>query len=184
MGSAQSSHNHDQAYIIKISQSVIDRLERQAKAQEKEERIGRTTIKNEIPSTPVTPPPTPIHTNQNIENVTYLPSLTSLRVLQMKEKELSEQDNYWAERIENFKLKEKHIGDAMLKEFEKAEKEINRHVPRKINELKNYDEKKKSLLECYKKHPDELLLCSREVAEFADSVRIGNVTSVQSQKIS
>lgn len=173
MGSGQS--NLDPANIIKISQNVVERLERQQQSQnqpqKKTEEPKKTTIKNvETPKT-----------NTNVESsVQFGPTLTSLRVLQMKEKEFSERENYWTERVQQFRKRELELSEGMVREFEKAEKEINKKAPGKPpGELKNYEEKKKNLLECYKKYPDQLLLCDREVAEFADSIKVGNLSAVE-----
>lgn len=179
MGSGQS--NLDQANIIKISESVVKRLENYQKEQSnkqaskpaekkpaEEAKPKTTTIKNEN----VNPLP---DTTTNI-SVNYGPPLTSLRVLQMKENELGEREAYWSKRAEEFRRKEAQLSEAMIREFEKAEKQINSQAPEKqLNELKIYEEKKKRLVECYTNYPDQLLRCDREVAEFADSVRVGNV---------
>lgn len=173
MGSGQS--NLDQANIIKISESVVQRLENYQKEQlrkpvekKEEPKPKTTTIKNEN----VNPLP---KTNANVA-VNYGPPLSSLRVLQMKEDELGERENYWSGRAEEFQLKEKQLSEAMLREFEKSEKEFNLQTSGKqLSGLKNYEEKKKRLVECYTNYPDQLLRCDREVAEFADSVRVSNV---------
>lgn len=58
------------------------------------------------------------------------PSLTSVRLLQEKEKELRESEKYWSRRIQNLEDHHSKLSRIMEQEYDKSLKEISCQVPR------------------------------------------------------
>lgn len=66
-------------------------------------------------------------------NYYYGPSLTSIRILQEKEKELKESEEYWNRRIRSMENHHAKLNQIMENEYNKAVVEISCQTPRVSN---------------------------------------------------
>lgn len=169
---------------VNVSDSVADRIKKCQEAEKpenKDKKEKKESCKDEFQDKV-----------SNIENIdprafgsgdavitNYLgPSLTSVRLLQEKEKELRETEKYWSKRIQNLENHHFKLSRIMEQEYDKSMKEISCQVPRKPpNTPQPCVDKKELLISCYKRHPNQALLCAEEVSEFAKCVHNKRISS-------
>lgn len=127
----------------------------------------------------------------------FEPSLTSLQIRQANLDELKKNDQYWDRRMKQLQRDHEQIKDIMDCEYKKAVSLIEFLVVRSSNfdgfcvfffqiaEVHGSPKgagdakkmkgppcsiKKAAVLECYKQHPNEPMLCAKEVSAFTECV--------------
>ena len=182
MGGAQSTNtrtitisNEDPASVIKVSDSVVERLK-----GGKEGKVDKTE------SPPVS------HTQSPVQKVTS--SLqhyhygrgpkTSLEIQQDKQAALKENDDYWAKRVKIMEDNHIKIDQRMEDEYKNAAKEVEELFSR----LPSKEEQPpcahagQYVKKCYQQNPKEVLKCAREVEAFAACVDMKRVNLLDSRK--
>ncbi|KAK6633835.1 hypothetical protein RUM44_004442 [Polyplax serrata] len=184
MGGSQSAPTrkisipNEESQFIKISESVAERLK---KCTEKSPEEMLKKPKEECEPTEMQTNVRDKHLNPDCDaliNYYYGPSLTSIRILQEKEKELKESEEYWNRRIRSMENHHAKLNQIMENEYNKAVVEISCQTPRPPPDspFPCCDQKNK-LIQCYKKNPKEILLCAGEVTQFADCVHAKRINA-------
>lgn len=139
MGAEQSTRkitidNNEDADVIKVSHSVVERLTHKANqngASANEVRpSSEPQLNKAVPQSPQSGVPVP-----SGYPVYYYPelTLTALEIQQQKEKELRNQDQYWQNRMINLEKNHLKINRIIDEEYKKASKELYTDGMHKIN---------------------------------------------------
>jgi len=157
--------------VIQVSECVVERLTgnqeemvRQARQQQKGV-VDSTTASMDNPNYP-----------HGYDPFLHQPSLTSIQIRQGMNKALKENDKYWDRRMEDLQKRHQEIQAMMEKEFVKAletygdKKSKLESTSRSHSNTDNCFANRKTIIECYKKHPNEPMRCAQEVAKFAECV--------------
>lgn len=184
MGGTQSTNtrrisipNEDPASVIKVSDSVVQRLK------------GGTEVK-EIRSEP--PPPvsqiqsdadkvTSSFPHSNYGRVT---PKTSLEIRQDREAALRDNDEYWQKRLKAMEESHVLINKKMEDEYKKAIKEVEdlfSRLPAK-REQPPCSNAGQFVKNCYQQNPREVLKCAKEVEAFATCVDRKRVNILDSRQ--
>ncbi|KAL0281397.1 UNVERIFIED_CONTAM: hypothetical protein PYX00_002395 [Menopon gallinae] len=191
MGAAESTPRRitipNENQFIKITDSLAERLLACQKKSEKSAAEEKAKEKARDAECPPTEADKNVRDYENsgdaLINYYYGPSVTSLRVLQAKEKELKESENYWSKRIENLEQQHVELKQVMEDQYHKAVDEINNQVPRPPPDTPfPCMEHKNRVLSCYSKNSKQPLLCAEAVTEFADCVTNRRIDSLQGRK--
>ncbi|XP_076664388.1 coiled-coil-helix-coiled-coil-helix domain containing 3 [Andrena cerasifolii] len=180
MGAGQSArkltiNNVEEVDVIKVSNSVVQRLTQKANTEMQNE-VRPTTLTQSSPNkvTPQSPHSGDIPASSGYP-VYYHPqlTLTALEIQQQKERELLNQDLYWQQRIENLEQSHLKINDIMDGEYKKAAEELYMNGQKKVNVqdivqpcMENTDK----VLKCYQEYPNQILKCGSLVEEFSTCV--------------
>ncbi|GFG40563.1 hypothetical protein Cfor_04485 [Coptotermes formosanus] len=183
MGGLQSSGtrrisvpNDDTSGVIKVSDSVVQRLKGGAEVKE-----------TQSASPPVIQP------QSNVEPVTSLfpPSYygggthkTSLEMRQDKEEALRENDQYWEKRLKTMEENHMMMNRRMEEEYRKAAKEVEElfsRLPAK-REQPPCANAGQSVKSCYQKNPGAILKCAKEVEAFAACVDMKRINRLDSRQ--
>ncbi|KAJ8870226.1 hypothetical protein PR048_029243 [Dryococelus australis] len=171
MGGSQSTRkitveNVDPSDLIQVSDNVVKRI------QGASEETAASDDQNK-PKAPETPK---FSESANIPSYRYgdsLPAFTSLQILQDKEAQLRQQDEYWRRRIEAMKEHHKQLNQIMDFEFNKARQEISElfhHVPSAVQDVIPCQLEKSAVARCYADNPRKTLNCAKEVHQFSACV--------------
>ena len=158
MGNAGSTRkislqNEDPASVIKVSDSVVQRLKGAAETESQDD--ASSVNSNAVSSQ-----------QQYSENE---PSKTSLEVRREKEAEISNNDMYWERRLAKLQDTHKKANRRMEEEYEAAIQEVRRGFPNIPvgNESLPCQDAEADVIRCYKEHPRQTLLCAKEVQAFS-----------------
>jgi coiled-coil-helix-coiled-coil-helix domain-containing protein 3 len=183
MGGSQSTNtrrisipNDDPSSVIRLSDSVVQRLKGGTKVQESQSE-----------SRPVS------QTQSDAQKVTssYPHSYygrgtpkTSLEIRQDKEAALRENDQYWEKRLKTMEDNLMLINRKMEEEYKKATKEVEElfsRLPAK-REQPPCTIAGQFVKECYQQNPREVLKCAKEVEAFAACVDMKRVNLLDSRQ--
>ncbi|XP_063217163.1 uncharacterized protein LOC134527974 [Bacillus rossius redtenbacheri] len=170
MGGSQSTRkitveNVDPSNLIKVSDNVVKRIQGASENPTvKEDQNKPTGTESETFSEPA-----------NVPAYRYepVPTFTSLQVLQDKEAQIKQQDEFWRRRIEKMKEDHKQINQIMDFEYNKARQEISelfRHVPTAVQDVVPCQLEKSAVARCYSDNPRKTLNCAKEVQQFSTCV--------------
>ncbi|CAK9820122.1 MICOS complex subunit MIC25 [Anthophora quadrimaculata] len=181
MGSGQSARrltiDNEDTGVIKISDSVVERLIQTSDKGADEPKKVRSVTLTEPSSTTVESPQLshsddiPVYSG----SPTHYPQLTlsALMIHQQKEQELRTQDTYWQKRLQNLEKKHAKINDIIDAEYKKAVEQLYTNDKGSVNIQDTVQPCKSSsdkVYECYQVNPKEILKCSNLVEEFYDCV--------------
>ncbi|XP_058127369.1 uncharacterized protein LOC131290865 isoform X1 [Anopheles ziemanni] len=192
MGAASSNprtvlvNNDSPAGLIDISDDVVQRLTsgQPPKAQGRSEQPAQPQRGNTPdgrapttggPSSYPNPPVSPAVVYQG-----ELP-LTSMQVLQEKERELRENDVYWTQRLKTVEANLAATNQVMEKEYNEAIADVKKRFATSgvQQQLPPCQDLKAKVIECYRKNPNETLRCAAEVQQFTDCVNLHRIQLLQ-----
>ncbi|XP_014470399.1 PREDICTED: uncharacterized protein LOC106742193 [Dinoponera quadriceps] len=187
MGSGQSARkltvtNEDEIGVIKVSNSLVQRIAQREKAKASEEAASDartpTTPAEYSPAPPATtfvPPATPNSTPGH--PVYYYPELTmsAHQIQQQKEQELKQQEQYWRRRLQNVDDSYQKINRILTEEYQKTLAETSPATAGQStagiqSTVQPCIENSSKVLKCFQSHPKETLACSSLVEEFSNCV--------------
>lgn len=167
--------NDDTSGVIKVSDSVVQRLK------------GGAEVKESQPESLAVSQP-----QSDVQPVTSFPHSyygrgtpkTSLEIRQDKEEALRENDQYWEKRLKTIEDNQLMINRRMEEEYKKAAKEVEElfsRLPAKREQppCANAGQHVKS---CYQKNPGEVLKCAKEVEAFAACVDMKRISRLVSRQ--
>lgn len=174
MGGQQSTRkltidNDDPANVIKVSDSVVDRLRGNTEAVRNKVDKGATVHPtNTVYPTAVPVGPVPSFYPQYMHE----PSQTSLQLRQEKDAVLKKNDAYWQNKINKIEDSHEQANKLMAQEYCNAMNEVKEHFPDTPNGQRKpaCQEGKKAVLKCYRQYPTEPMRCAKEVQAFAECV--------------
>ncbi|XP_049772095.1 MICOS complex subunit MIC19-like [Schistocerca cancellata] len=159
MGNAGSTRkislqNEDPASVIKVSDSVVQRLKGAGETESQDD--ARPKNSNSSPSQQQ-------YINENE------PSKTSLEVRREKEAEIRNNDVYWERRLAKLQDTHNRVNRRMEEEYEAAVQEVKKSFPKMPveNQVIPCQDAKAVVINCYKQHPRQTLLCAKEVEAFS-----------------
>jgi coiled-coil-helix-coiled-coil-helix domain-containing protein 3 len=183
MGASQSANtrrisvtNDDPASVIKVSESVVQRLK------------GVREVKDSLfESRPESQPQFDTEKVTSSFPHSYYgrgAPKTSLEIRQDQEAALRENDQYWEKRLKTIEDNHKMINRKMEDEYKKAAKEIEElfsRLPAKLQQppCTNAGQHVKN---CYQQNPREVLKCAKEVEAFAACVDMNRVNLLDSRQ--
>lgn len=167
--------NDDTSGVIKVSDSVVQRLKGGAEIKESQSE-----------STPVSQPQSDVQPVTSSFPPYYgrgTPK-TSLEIRQDKEEALRENDQYWEKRLKTMEDNHMMMSRRMEEEYKQAAKEVEElfsRLPAKREQppCANAGEYVKS---CYQKNPGEILKCAKEVEAFAACVDMKRINRLDSRQ--
>eukprot|EP00095_Tigriopus_kingsejongensis_P008198 maker-scaffold895_size84271-snap-gene-0.22 protein:Tk08198 transcript:maker-scaffold895_size84271-snap-gene-0.22-mRNA-1 annotation:"coiled-coil-helix-coiled-coil-helix domain-containing protein mitochondrial" len=192
MGQSQSNPrkitviNEEAAGVIKISDSVVQRLKEEMGGQKDKPDPPQTTESaSPAPAAPPAPAviePTPPQVGP-APIIQYVgdPSLSALKVRAEKEEELRQVEDYWQSRLRetrNHQLKATAINE---ENFHSTIEAVER-LFLKSRQSPICQEAKHAVLQCYKQNPKQSLKCSQEVRNFAQCIDSARLNSLNSRK--
>jgi len=185
--------NEEAAGVIKISDSVLQRLNNEIEGQGQQQQQQQSQNQHQQQQAPPPPPsqaPPPQSQQQIPPAGGQLPpmvdnphSLSALKMAAMKEAELRNVESYWQERVEdlrNQKLKESTIDEAS---FNSTVAHIDKLFLKSRGQPICQDQRHAVML-CYKENSGKTLLCAEAVKAFANcaqSARLGALAENQSR---
>uniref|UniRef100_A0A069DQ23 Putative head-elevated expression protein n=1 Tax=Panstrongylus megistus TaxID=65343 RepID=A0A069DQ23_9HEMI len=172
MGGQQSTrrisidNEGDTASVIKVSESVVDRLKGGPEPcpDKEEEDVSKPNVRNPgLTNYKHVPVP------ENIP-IQGLPYITSKDIQQELEKEIQKNNEYWEKRIGELQKSQERMNRIMEEEYVKATEEIQKVLPkvRPANAKLPCQGGRSSVTSCYKNHPRQPLNCAAEVEQFAN----------------
>lgn len=192
MGAASSNprtvsvNNDSPAGLIDISDDVVRRLTSglPTKAQGRGEQLQQRENTTEI-SSPATASSGP----SSYPNPSIPPSamyhgelpFTSMQVRQEKERELRENDVYWTQRLKTLEANLAQTNQVLEKEYNDAVTDVKKRFATSAvqQQLPPCQDLKAKVIECYKKHSNETLLCAQEVEQFSNCVNLHRIQLLQ-----
>ncbi|XP_073985819.1 coiled-coil-helix-coiled-coil-helix domain containing 3 isoform X1 [Rhodnius prolixus] len=156
----------DPASVIKVSESVVDRLKggTDQTMEKEEEEISKPNVRNYGL--------THFHHVAVPENLPIqgLPYITSKDIQQVLEKEIQKNNEYWEKRIGELQKTHEQMDKIMEEEYLKATEEIKKILPkvRPANAKLPCQGGRSDVTKCYKSHPQQPLNCAAEVEQFAN----------------
>ncbi|XP_043269362.1 MICOS complex subunit MIC19 [Venturia canescens] len=192
MGSGQSTRkltitNDEELDVIHISEGVVKRLAqgvanpKTETPSPKEVKTGRqwesSSVKQnekpeEIYGQPTPPPSRSYNVNPVQSNPEY--TISALKMQQLKEEELRDQNIYWQRRMQNLKENHAKIDKILETEYQRAVDQVAAAQGKKKIDVSSVVppciENKEKVLRCYQDHPKEILKCSSLVEEFSNCV--------------
>uniref|UniRef100_A0A182S761 CHCH domain-containing protein n=1 Tax=Anopheles maculatus TaxID=74869 RepID=A0A182S761_9DIPT len=191
MGAASSKprtlvvNNDSPAGLINISDDVVQRLKsglpsktqgRNADAQQPggdDNSSSAPTARgpSSYPNPPV--PPSVVYQGE-------LP-LTSMQVLQEKERELRENDVYWTQRLKALEANLAKTNQVLEKEYSDAVADVKKRFATTAvqQQLPPCQDLKAKVIACYRQNPHETLRCAEEVKQFTDCVNQHRIQLLQ-----
>ncbi|XP_050074873.1 MICOS complex subunit MIC25 [Anopheles maculipalpis] len=169
-------NNDSPAGLIEISDDVVQRLKsghpsktqgRSADdAQQQPIGDGSSAPTARGPSSYPNPPVPPSVVYQG-----ELP-LTSMQVLQEKERELRENDVYWTQRLKALEANLARTNQVLEKEYSDAVADVKKRFATTAvqQQLPPCQDLKAKVIACYRQNPHETLRCAEEVKQFTDCV--------------
>lgn len=193
MGASQSNArrlsipNEDKTGVIKVSDSVVQRLKGGPTSNAMQEPINDVRIR---PNQPTTQQPlvsnlpaasAGVQTSLQPQVPYYEPTLSSMQLLQEKEIELRKNDKYWEQRLAKLQENHRDVNRVLEEEYNKASREVTMRFASAPTKLMNppCQELKSSILECYKSNPKNTLACSKIVQSFASCVDSSRVNVLE-----
>uniref|UniRef100_A0A182PR25 Head-elevated expression protein n=1 Tax=Anopheles epiroticus TaxID=199890 RepID=A0A182PR25_9DIPT len=193
MGAASSNprtlvvNNDSPAGLIDISDDVVQRLKSglPAKAQGRNASDspqqqqgggdGGSAPTGRGPSSYPNPPAPPSVVYQG-----ELP-LTSMQVLQQKERELRENDVYWTQRLKALEANLAKTNQVLEKEYSEAVADVKQRFATTAvqQQLPPCQDLKAKVIACYRQNPNETLRCADEVQQFTDCVNLHRIQLLQ-----
>lgn len=169
MGGSQSSRrisidNDDPGNVIKVSESVVQRLKRSSSepsvpkvaTRSLDEKPIKESVKREVED----------------EDSISPGLLTSHQLRKQIERELEENNKYWEERFKKVQENNDKMSNIIQLEYARAYKEIEANFPRLPPENAKLpcQDKKCYVVECCKKNLNQPLLCAKEVRDFSSCI--------------
>uniref|UniRef100_A0A182KHM1 Head-elevated expression protein n=1 Tax=Anopheles christyi TaxID=43041 RepID=A0A182KHM1_9DIPT len=192
MGAASSNprtlvvNNDSPAGLIDISDDVVQRLKsslpskaqgRNASDSQQQQGGGDSSgvPTGRGPSSYPNPPPPPSVVYQG-----ELP-LTSMQVLQEKERELRENDVYWTQRLKALEANLAKTNQVLEKEYSDAVADVKKRFATTAvqQQLPPCQDLKAKVIACYRQNPNETLRCADEVQQFTDCVNLHRIQLLQ-----
>uniref|UniRef100_A0A182YCV0 Uncharacterized protein n=1 Tax=Anopheles stephensi TaxID=30069 RepID=A0A182YCV0_ANOST len=195
MGAASSRprtlvvNNDSPAGLIEISDDVVQRLKsglppktqgRNGDAQQQQPGGDESSSSSNVPiargpsSYPNPPvPPSVVYQGE-------LP-LTSMQVLQEKERELRENDVYWTQRLKALEANLARTNQVLEKEYSDAVADVKKRFATTAvqQQLPPCQDLKAKVIACYRQNPHETLRCAEEVKHFTDCVNQHRIQLLQ-----
>jgi hypothetical protein len=167
--------NDDTSGVIKVSDSVVQRLKGGAEVKESKSENPVSQAKSNVQ--PVTSSfPQPVYGG-------FTPK-TTVEIRQDREEALRENDRYWEKRLKKMEDNHKMMNRRMEDEYKKAAKEVEElfsRLPGKSEQppCANAGQDVKS---CYQKNPGKILKCAKEVEAFAACVDMKRINRLDSRQ--
>lgn len=168
MGGSQSSRrisidNDDPGNVIKVSESVVQRLKRSSSEPSVPKIATRSLDEKSVTES----------VKHEVDDDSLPPGLlTSHQLRKQIEKELEENNKYWEERFKKVQENNDQMSNIIQLEYARAFKDVESNFPRLPPENAKLpcQDKKCYVLECYKKNLNQPLLCAKEVRDFASCI--------------
>ncbi|XP_052900658.1 MICOS complex subunit MIC25 [Anopheles moucheti] len=107
--------------------------------------------------------------------------LTSMQVLQEKERELRENDVYWTQRLKALEANLAKTNQVLEKEYSDAVSDVKKRFATTAvqQQLPPCQDLKAQVIACYRQNPHETLRCAEEVKQFTDCVNQHRIQLLQ-----
>ncbi|EAL41223.4 AGAP000375-PA [Anopheles gambiae str. PEST] len=107
--------------------------------------------------------------------------LTSMQVLQEKERELRENDVYWTQRLKALEANLAKTNQVLEKEYSDAVADVKKRFATTAvqQQLPPCQDLKAKVIACYRQNPNETLRCAEEVQQFTDCVNLHRIQLLQ-----
>jgi len=167
--------NDDTSGVIKVSDSVVQRLKGRAEVKES---------KSENPVSPYQSTVQPVISSFPQPVYGGVTPKTSLEIRQDKEEALRENDQYWEKRLKTVEENHMMMNRRMEEEYKKAAKEVEElfsRLPTK-REQPPCANAGQDVKNCYQKNPGRVLKCAKEVEAFAACVDMKRINRLDSRQ--
>jgi coiled-coil-helix-coiled-coil-helix domain-containing protein 3 len=183
MGGSQSTNtrrisvlNDDPSSVIKVSDSVVQRLKGETEVKENQSE-SRPVSKSQSDDQKVTSSFPHSYYGRGTPK-------TSLEIRQDKEAALRENDQYWEKRLKTLEENHMMINRKMEEEYKKAAKEVEELFSRlpARREQPPCTNAGHYVKKCYQQNPREVLKCAKEVEAFVACVDMKRVNLLDSRQ--
>lgn len=156
----QIDNENDPATVIKVSEKVVQRIRSGAEKEAEQELKQQAKKVRSFKRT----------NDSNIGNLfdDGVPFVTARMIRQEVEDELQKNNKYWENRISELQRSHERINEIMEREYIKSVEDIKRELPPLPPEKSTLpcQDKKGSIINCYKMYSKRPLLCAQEVEAF------------------
>ncbi|XP_067011858.1 MICOS complex subunit MIC19 [Anabrus simplex] len=181
MGNSKSTRKVTVANEEPVSNIVLSEVVVKRAKNEVRKPVEEVPIESQPKSvTKVDKLPLPINPESILAS---LPLSTSLQIRHEMEAQLRKSDQYWLERVAKVKEQFKMTDQKMEEEFQAAVQEATKTIEEAKDPADSYPCKdlRAKVIQCYQDHPQQSLLCSKDVKTFQACIAKTMQTAVENR---